>query len=88
MASRQRPESEESFVDLTADAIAAQRAYERADTRVSDLRHELLAQLEHDRETGRLGEGDAAVIETYVNTGSFDRARQAYRERADTESSL
>lgn len=32
-----------------------------------------------------LDDGDAAVIETYINTGAFDRARQAYRERVDAE---
>jgi hypothetical protein len=80
-------ESGESFLDLAADAVAAQHAFDQADRRVSDLRHALLAQLELDLANGRLGEGDVAVVETYVNMGEFDRARAQYRQRADTEGS-
>ncbi|WP_254823135.1 hypothetical protein [Haloglomus halophilum] len=76
---------EHAFIDLAADAVAAQHAFEQAEQRVADLRHELLDALTHAVAADQLARADAEVIERYLQEGAFDRARTEFRQRAELE---
>jgi hypothetical protein len=80
MAQR-HPDRVHPFLDVAADAVAAEREYRAAERSLEDAQHQLLTELKRAKDQQLLTEGDVSVIETYISAGAFDRARQAYRER-------